>query len=95
MVGNHCRFGVIYNCQLGIPMSDVRKALEAAVDAVSWHDLDDDWEDIVCVAVLAFLRAMPDASRFSDIMMDGEKAGEIRLPNVPSTLIAAIEKETP
>jgi len=77
-------------------MSDVRKALEAAqLEYERWSGESEGADEAARDVILAFLRAMPDASRFSEIMIDGEKAGEIRLPNIPSTLAAAIEKETP
>lgn len=79
-------------------MSDVQKALDAAVKVNTRHRITGVYpttgEKAVRDIILAFLKAMPDSSRFSDITSNEEKVGEIRLPNLPSTLVSAIEKET-
>jgi len=78
-------------------MDNVTRAFEAAVKVNLRHRITGVYpttsEEAVRDILLAFLKAMPDSSRFSDITdHSGVKLGEVRLPNLPSALAAAIEE---
>ena len=71
-------------------MGDVGKALEGCADAVFNQAAlnEDDRPALARAAIMAFLRAMPDFEERPD------PRGIMQLPNFPSALAAAIEKET-
>jgi len=71
-------------------MSDVRKALEAAVNGMLYARAGfGGYTDEARAAVLAFLKAMPE----SKILV--QHRSEIPIPWTPLRLAAAVEKETP